>query len=86
MIALLLERLRRILKKIIRKLHPIGWLRQKFGFPGGENGQSEADIELGKKEDEILSKMEELIDTAIDISRETAYKTLAEKLNAAARS
>ena len=85
--ALLFERLRQILKKIIRKMHQIAWLRTKFGFPvGKENEQSKAEnIEMERKEDEILSKIEGLIDAAIDIGGETALKNLAEKLNASAR-
>ena len=81
-----MERLRRLLKKIIQKLHPIAWLRAKIGHPGGTENQREGDVEMGnlgdeKKEAEIIAKMEKLIDAAIDIGSESLLKALAEKLN-----
>ena len=87
-IALLADKLRRVLKKIIQKLHLISWLRATFGFPGGVENQSEGNIEMddlgNKKEDEIIANMEKLIDAAIDIGSESVLKALAEKLNASA--
>ena len=46
-----------LLLEIIRKFHPIAWLRAKFGFPGAKkNGPSkEENVEMGEKEDEIIS-------------------------------
>ena len=38
-----------------------------------------------KGEEEIISKLEDLIDAAIDIGSQTVLKTLAKKLNASAR-
>ena len=60
--------------------------RRLFGSCTQLHEQLKAEnIEMGRKEDEILSKIEGLIDVAIDIGGETALKTLAEKLNASAR-
>ena len=80
-----MERLRRLLKKVIQKLHPIAWLRAKIGYPGGTENQREGDVEMGnlgdQREAEIIAKMEKLIDAAIDIGSESVLKALAEKLN-----
>ena len=79
--TLLAERIRRILKKIIRKLHPIAWLRRKYGFPGNKHIGAE-DAEAGGIEvtdNELNPKLEALIDAVVDLGSETLVKKLNEK-------
>ena len=68
-------------------MRPIAWLRAKFGLPGSNEDQPSKDenVEMGnlgdKEEEEILSKLDRLIDAAIDMGGKAALKALGEKLN-----
>ena len=57
--------------------------QEKPGIKGRKCGNERHDREKG--EEQIIIKLEGLIDAAIDIGSETVLKTLAKKLNASAR-
>ena len=59
------------------------WISGRQPEPQSNDGNLEiGNIEENAEDEKIITKLEELIDAAIDIGGEAALKTLGEKLNA----